>query len=72
MTAFKTHSMLVVDWKSFPQNSLVVDVGGGVGGTCLPLAKAYPHLNFVIQDRQAVIEKGTTVSVSHSPTVCLS
>ena len=50
------------DWKSLPQNALVVDVGGGVGSAALALAKAYPRLKIIIQDRSSVIENGILVS----------
>ncbi|KAJ7730737.1 S-adenosyl-L-methionine-dependent methyltransferase [Mycena metata] len=45
------------NWESYPEGSLVVDVGGGVGSQCLPLAKKYPQLSFVIQDRAPVIQE---------------
>jgi hypothetical protein len=34
----------------------VVDVGGGVGSQTAVLAKAFDHINFVVQDRPTVIE----------------
>ncbi|KAF7367843.1 O-methyltransferase [Mycena sanguinolenta] len=43
-------------WADLPENSIVVDVGGGVGSTALIIAKAVPHLNLVVQDRSSVIE----------------
>ncbi|KAF8351885.1 S-adenosyl-L-methionine-dependent methyltransferase [Amanita rubescens] len=46
------------DWKSLPANAVVVDVGGGVGAASLSLAKEFPHLKFVIQDRQPVVDAG--------------
>ncbi|KAJ3527088.1 hypothetical protein NM688_g8174 [Phlebia brevispora] len=42
-------------WKDLPKGSVVVDVGGGVGSHSLVLAKAHEHLEFVVQDRDAVI-----------------
>ncbi|EMD32674.1 hypothetical protein CERSUDRAFT_118699 [Gelatoporia subvermispora B] len=39
----------------------VVDVGGGVGGLSLDLAKRYHSLKFVVEDRSAVIEKASAV-----------
>jgi len=44
------------DWKSLKQDSLVVDVGGGVGSSVLELKVAFPHLRFVVQDRPKVID----------------
>jgi len=49
------------DWKSLPANTLVVDVGGGVGTASLSLAKEFPQLKFVIQDRQPVVDAGVEV-----------
>lgn len=42
-------------WESLPEGSLVVDVGGGVGSKSLILATHFPHLRFVIQDREPVV-----------------
>ncbi|KAJ7028950.1 S-adenosyl-L-methionine-dependent methyltransferase [Mycena alexandri] len=44
-------------WKAYPEGSLIVDVGGGVGSQCLPLAKKFPQLSFVVQDRAPVIQE---------------
>lgn len=49
------------NWESLPKGALVVDVGGGVGVVTSFLANALPDLNFVIQDRPAVIEDGLKV-----------
>ncbi|OCH89739.1 S-adenosyl-L-methionine-dependent methyltransferase [Obba rivulosa] len=45
----------------------VVDVGGGVGGMSLDLAKMYPKLNFVVEDRPAVIKKASAVWQAELP-----
>ncbi|KAF9493340.1 S-adenosyl-L-methionine-dependent methyltransferase [Pleurotus eryngii] len=47
-------------WESLG-NSLIVDVGGGVGGMSMDLAKRYPNLRFVVQDRAQVITQARTV-----------
>ncbi|KIW05311.1 uncharacterized protein PV09_03836 [Verruconis gallopava] len=39
-------------------NSLIVDVGGGVGGFPLQLSMVYPDLRFEVQDRGPVIKQG--------------
>ncbi|KFY04193.1 hypothetical protein V491_09437 [Pseudogymnoascus sp. VKM F-3775] len=39
-------------------NSLIVDVGGGVGGFPLQLSRTYPDLRFEVQDRGPVIKQG--------------
>ena len=54
---------IAYDWKSLRANSLVVDVGGGVGTACLAVAKEFPSLKFVIQDRQPVVEAGIEVHI---------
>ncbi|KAF8498104.1 S-adenosyl-L-methionine-dependent methyltransferase [Russula emetica] len=42
-------------WERFPEGSLVVDVGGGVGAQSLLLANHHPQLRFVVQDRESVL-----------------
>ncbi|KAJ7513135.1 S-adenosyl-L-methionine-dependent methyltransferase [Mycena galericulata] len=46
------------DWKTYSEGSIVVDVGGGVGSQSLTVAKQYPKLSFIVQDRAPVIQKG--------------
>ncbi|KAJ5725584.1 uncharacterized protein N7483_006941 [Penicillium malachiteum] len=48
-------------------NGTVVDVGGGVGTHSMNIAKAYPELNFIIQDRPEVIEKGVALWTKELP-----
>ncbi|KII92455.1 hypothetical protein PLICRDRAFT_50832 [Plicaturopsis crispa FD-325 SS-3] len=45
------------DWQDLPAGSVVVDVGAGVGSQSLPIAKAFPHLKLVVEDRPAVISR---------------
>ena len=45
------------DWAALG-NGTVVDVGGGVGSASRALAKAFPSLNFVVEDRAEVIVNG--------------
>jgi hypothetical protein len=55
-------------WENLPQDSLVVDVGGGVGSQSLLLALHHPHLHFIVQDRESVV--GDAVEVcSLDPTI---
>ena len=44
-----------------PKDSVVVDVGGGVGASSLVLAETFPDLKIVVQDRPPVVEEGTKV-----------
>ncbi|KAI9066884.1 S-adenosyl-L-methionine-dependent methyltransferase [Trametes sanguinea] len=46
----------VYPWDTLPQNSVVVDVGGGIGSVSVQLAKPYPHLRLVVQDLQKTID----------------
>ncbi|KAH0578348.1 hypothetical protein H2248_003962 [Termitomyces sp. 'cryptogamus'] len=43
------------EWDHLPENSIIVDVGGGVGNESLQLARAFPALDIVIQDLPPVI-----------------
>jgi len=47
--------------KNFPFDrvSTLCDVGSGVGGFALPLAKAYPHIKITLQDLPGTIEQAT-------------
>jgi len=51
------------DWKSLKPGSLIVDVGGGIGVPALSLVKAFPTLQFIIQDRPSVVAKGFQVGL---------
>ncbi len=68
-----TYPNIAYDWKSLPQDALVVDVGGGIGSAPLALARDHSNLKIVIQDRQPVVENGIAVgyqlldSLGYSP-----
>ncbi|KAJ7075074.1 O-methyltransferase [Mycena belliarum] len=47
-----------LNWGALPAGALVVDVGGGVGSTSLEIARANPHLRFVVQDLASVTLEG--------------
>ena len=53
------------DWASVPKNGLVVDVGGSRGHVSLEIAKAFPELNFAVEDRPVVIEEAKKVTSSY-------
>ncbi|KAI0712846.1 O-methyltransferase [Cerioporus squamosus] len=42
-------------WDELPKDSVVVDVGGGIGSVSVTLSEAYPHLRFVVEDRAPVV-----------------
>ncbi|KAI0630668.1 S-adenosyl-L-methionine-dependent methyltransferase [Trametes polyzona] len=42
-------------WKKLPKDSVVVDVGGGIGSVSVIVAEEYPDLRFAVQDREAVV-----------------
>lgn len=59
--------MIAFDWASLPKGSTVVDVGGGIGGACMVLAKHLSAQNtnldvqLVIQDRAETVQNGLEV-----------
>lgn len=55
------------DWAGLGQDALVVDVGGGVGQMSLALARHFPNLRFVVQDRPPVVEQGRTIWAEQGP-----
>ncbi|TFK23982.1 hypothetical protein FA15DRAFT_694701 [Coprinopsis marcescibilis] len=62
------------DWESLPPDSIVVDVGGGIGSTSMLLASAFSSpegenrgLKFIIQDRSVVVEMGEKAWMDKCP-----
>ncbi|KAA1478056.1 S-adenosyl-L-methionine-dependent methyltransferase [Dentipellis sp. KUC8613] len=55
------------DWKCLKPGSVVVDVGGGVGTSAFPIARAFPDLKVVVQDRQEAIDNGTKLWSTEMP-----
>ncbi|KAJ7270666.1 O-methyltransferase [Mycena haematopus] len=45
------------DWSSLPDDTLIVDVGAGIGSISVGIARANPGLRFVVQDKAAVIRE---------------
>ncbi|GAA5992296.1 hypothetical protein JCM5350_000803 [Sporobolomyces pararoseus] len=48
-------------WKDLPEDSTLVDVGGGVGHLCLTIGAAVSHLNFIVEDREEVVKSAPEV-----------
>ncbi|KAF7367841.1 S-adenosyl-L-methionine-dependent methyltransferase [Mycena sanguinolenta] len=44
-------------WQDLPAGSIVVDVGGGLGASSLSIARRYPNLKVVNEDRPPVMEQ---------------
>ncbi|KAJ7175090.1 S-adenosyl-L-methionine-dependent methyltransferase [Mycena crocata] len=59
-------------WSSLSKNAVVVDVGGGVGTSCLTLAAKVPSLKLVVQDLKGVIEQGKQLWNSKMPSAITS
>ncbi|KAJ4487854.1 O-methyltransferase-domain-containing protein [Lentinula aciculospora] len=47
------------DWASLAEGSVVVDVGGGIGVSSISIARAFPRLKCIVQDRAMVLKLGT-------------
>ncbi|KAF8629507.1 hypothetical protein AX17_005633 [Amanita inopinata Kibby_2008] len=67
------------DWHLLPKNSIVVDVGGGIGSTSMLLASAFSSeedegagLKFIIQDRPVVVELGKKAWKAQCPELLTS
>ena len=52
---------LAFPFTTLPPDSLVVDVGGGIGSKAMRLANQFPDMRFVIQDREATCRMGEDV-----------
>jgi hypothetical protein len=55
--------MIAYDWASLPSDSIVVDVGGGIGSVTMILAchPSTQKLRFVVQDRPEFINRGVEI-----------
>jgi hypothetical protein len=49
-------------WSALPEGSIVLDIGGGVGSTALPIIHANSHLRLIVQDTEDVLKNGPGVS----------
>ncbi|KAJ7656545.1 O-methyltransferase [Mycena rosella] len=57
------------DWRTLSPGCLVVEVGGGLGLSCLTVAQEFPDLKFEIQDRKEVVSRGPTAWETVDPDV---
>ncbi|KAG7087221.1 hypothetical protein E1B28_013202 [Marasmius oreades] len=60
------------DWKSLGNDAVVVDVGGGVGPVTLALHKAFPQLQYIVQDLGPVIGDAKKFWDAEAPTAITS
>ncbi|KAG7448370.1 uncharacterized protein BT62DRAFT_1073955 [Guyanagaster necrorhizus] len=51
------------DWGYLPNDSIVVDVGGGIGVSSITLVKAHRHIRCIIQDMPSVVAQGKKVDI---------
>ncbi|TFK48868.1 S-adenosyl-L-methionine-dependent methyltransferase [Heliocybe sulcata] len=56
-------------WQSLPENTVICDVGGGVGHAALTVLKAFPHMKAVVQDLEHVVSAGTALWAAERPSV---
>ncbi|KAL2192578.1 O-methyltransferase-domain-containing protein, partial [Corynascus similis CBS 632.67] len=54
-------------WQEIPKGGTVVDVGGSTGTSAIALAKAFPHLQLVVQDLPANAESGRKTAAETLP-----
>ncbi|KAG6811118.1 hypothetical protein H0H92_008918 [Tricholoma furcatifolium] len=48
-------------WENYPPGTTICDVGSGIGSVAMDLMKAYPNLQFKLQDLPAVIQQAETI-----------
>ncbi|EEB86622.1 hypothetical protein MPER_16357, partial [Moniliophthora perniciosa FA553] len=59
--------MNAFNWKAVPANSVVVDVGGGIGSVSHTILKHCPNLKFIVQDLPGPIDDGKKWWAANAP-----
>ena len=59
-------------WEDLPHESVLVDVGGGIGSQSILVAEAHPHIHVVVEDREQVASTASSVRHPLHLTVSLS
>lgn len=54
------------EWDTLETNALVVDVGGGIGAQSMTIAKKFPHLRIIVQDREQTVKDAVSVRISRT------
>lgn len=61
----KTHLTLRAlpgfNWNSLAPGTVVLDCGGGVGSVSLPIVRACPQIQLIVQDTAPVVAEGPIV-----------
>ncbi|OJJ88369.1 uncharacterized protein ASPGLDRAFT_117687, partial [Aspergillus glaucus CBS 516.65] len=60
------HLIAGFNWQDIVDSGVVVDVGGSTGGAAIALGKAFPHLNFVVQDLPENADNGREAAAQSS------
>ena len=51
------------DWTKHGESATIVDVGAGMGGAAIELARRFPKLRIIMQDKPEVIESAKKVCI---------
>jgi len=58
---------IAFEWKELADGAVVVDVGGGVGTSAIPIAREFPNLKVIVQDLPSVIQDAQEVWSKQMP-----
>lgn len=54
------------DWEIHGEATTIVDVGSGVGGAAIELARRFPKMRIIMQDKPEVIKSARKVRLFHN------